>query len=89
MAVKLDTTINPDDPAIYQAIGSVHDPRTDEGMEEDPVEDRPNQVRIRAMQFAQKWARQGYWGSVYNQRTGECVIDYAPKGLDRSASTDS
>lgn len=76
--------INPD---IYQAIATVHDPRTDEGMKDDPVEDRTNLDRIHAMQFAQEWAKQGYWGSVYNQRTGECVIDYAPKGVGRSAST--
>lgn len=77
--MKIDTTINSEEPRIYQATATVHDPRTDDGMEEDPVEERKNQSRLRAMQFAQKWARQGYWGSVYNQRTGECVIDYSPK----------
>lgn len=58
ITIKLDTTINPGDPSIYQAIATVHDPRTDEGMEDDPVEDRTNQSRVRAMQFAQDVPRQ-------------------------------
>jgi len=49
-------------------------------MEGEAIKERPNQSRVRAMQFAQQWAKEGYWASVYNQLTGECVIDYAPKG---------
>ena len=78
--MKLDAGIDPDDPKHYQAVATVHDPRTDEGMEGEAIKERPNQSRVRAMQFAQQWAKEGYWATVYNQLTGECVIDYAPKG---------
>ncbi len=79
MNLILNTDIDPDEPKIYQAVCTVHDPRTDDGMEENAVEDRVGISRIRALQFAQAWSRQGYWGSVYNQKTGECVIDYSPR----------
>lgn len=87
-AMKLDTTINPDDPKIYQVVATVHDPRTDEGMEEDAARDENNQSRIRALQYAEQWAKDGYWASVYNQRSGECVFDSAPKGARADASED-
>ena len=65
---------------IYQAVATTHDPRTDKGMQATPVHDRVNLSLDRALRFAVKWARNGYWTSVYNQRTGECLVDYAPKG---------
>ena len=78
--MKLDTTIVPVEEPIFQAVATVHDPRTDAGMKEDAVHDVSNQRRSRAIQLARIWAGNGYWGSVYHQRTGECVIDYTPKG---------
>jgi hypothetical protein len=65
---------------IYQALATIHDPRTDEGMQAAPVYDRVNLSREKAIQFALHWARNGYWTSVYNQRTAECIVDYSPKG---------
>lgn len=84
--MKLDTGIVPIvplDEQTYHAVATSRDPRTDEGMEGTPACDVVNQSRIRAIQLARKWAGEGYWGSVYNQKTGECVIDYAPKGDGR------
>ena len=84
--MKLDTgivPIGPLDEQTYHAVATTRDPRTDEGMEGTPACDVVNQSRIRAIQLARKWAGEGYWGSVYNQKTGECVIDYAPKGDGR------
>ncbi|MDP1573145.1 MAG: hypothetical protein Q8M09_14870 [Pseudomonadota bacterium] len=75
--MKLETIVPAED-HIYQAVATVHDPRTDAGMKEAPVHDVTNQSRSRAIQLAQEWASNGYWGSVYNQRTGECVIDSGP-----------
>lgn len=77
--MKLDTSTAQVNERIYQVIATVHDPRTDEGMEEAAVHERVNQTRVRALQFADEWTKAGYWASVYNQRTGECVIDYSPK----------
>lgn len=77
--MKSDATVPVED-QIYQAVATVRDPRTDAGMKEEPTHNVGNQSRTHAVQLAQKWARDGYWGSVYNQRTGECFIDYAPKG---------
>jgi hypothetical protein len=68
---------------IYQALATIHDPRTDKGMQAAPVHDRVNLSREKAVQFAQQWASEGYWTSVYNQRTAECIVDYSPKGDDR------
>lgn len=68
---------------IYQSLATIHDPRTDKGMQVAPVHDRVNLAREKAIQFAQKWASEGYWTSVYNQRTGECIVDYFPKGEGR------
>ena len=68
---------------IYQALGTIHDLRTDKGMQATPVLDRVNLSREKAIQFALQWARDGYWTSVYNQRTAECIVDYSPKGEDR------
>ena len=68
------------DERIYQMVATVHDPRTDAGMQETPVYVIEKQVRIQADRLAQKWANDGYWTSVYNQKTAECVIDYPPKG---------
>jgi hypothetical protein len=52
-------------------------------MQAAPVHDRVNLSREKAVQFALQWARNGYWTSVYNQRTAECIVDYSPKGEDR------
>ena len=43
---------------------------------------------VRAIQLAQQWAKEGYWGSVYNQVIGECIDEYPPKGhhKDKAAS---
>ena len=68
---------------IYQALATIHDLRTDKGMQAAPVHDRVNLSRDKAIQFALQWARDGYWTSVYNQRTAECIVDYSPKGEDR------
>lgn len=68
------------DKQIYHAVATVHDPVTDDGMKETPPHEAENQVRERAIQLAQKWAKEGYWGSVYNQVTGECVDEFKPKG---------
>jgi len=68
---------------FYQAVATIHDPRTDKGMQSKPVYDQVNLNRIRAIQFALQWANEGYWTSVYNQKTAECVIDYPPKGETR------
>jgi hypothetical protein len=64
----------------YQAVATVHDPLTDKGMQEDPVHDRVNLDRIGALKLAKQWSAQGYWVSIYNQLTAECVEDYAPEG---------
>lgn len=63
---------------IYQAIASVHDPRSDRCDQDNPVFDLVNMERERAIRFAMRWARAGYFGSVYHQRTGECVAEYSP-----------
>ena len=68
---------------IYQALATIHDPRTDKGMQAAPVYERVNLFRDMAIQFALQWAREGYWTSVYNQRTAECIVDYSPKGESR------
>ena len=68
---------------IYQALATIHDPRTDKGMQAAPVHDRVNLSLDRAIRFALKWARNGYWTSVYNQRTAECLVDHSPKGEGR------
>lgn len=68
---------------IYQAQATIHDPRTDKGMQASPVHDSVNLDRDKAIQFALQWAREGYWTSVYNQRTAECIVDYSPKGESR------
>jgi hypothetical protein len=78
--MKLDSTTVPVEEPIFQAVATVHDPRTNVGMMEEAVHDVSNQSRTCAIQLARKWAGSGYWGSVYYQRTGECVIDYTPKG---------
>lgn len=85
-AMRLDATINPDDSRIYQVVATVHDPRTDEGEEDEAVKEHENQSRVRAIQYAEEWAKEGYWTSVYNQRTGECVFDREPKGARAEAS---
>jgi hypothetical protein len=63
----------------YQAVATVHDPLTDKGMKEEPVHDRVNLDRIKALKLAKLWSEQGYWCSIYNQLTAECVECYAPK----------
>lgn len=68
---------------IYQAVATTHDPRTDKGMQAISVYDRVNLSRDKALRFALQWAREGYWTSVYNQRTAECIVDYSPKGESR------
>jgi hypothetical protein len=68
---------------IYQAVATTHDPRTDKGMQAISVHDRVNLSRDKALRFALQWAREGYWTSVYNQRTAECIVDYSPKGESR------
>lgn len=79
--MELDTTIDPAAKWQYEVVATRHDPRTDEGMApETVVKERSNQSRVRAIQFAQEWAKEGYWASVYSQATGECIIDYAPEG---------
>jgi hypothetical protein len=78
--MNLDATTTLVDEPIYQAVATIHDPRTDVGMKEEPVHDVPNQSRSRAIQLSRIWAGNGYWVSVYQQRTGECVIDYTPNG---------
>ncbi len=65
---------------IYQALATIHDPRTDKGMQAAPVHDRVNLTREKAIRLALHWARDGYWTSVYNQRTAECIVDYSPRG---------
>jgi len=79
--MPLDTSSVPVDKHIYHAVATVHDPRTDEGMKETPFYEAENQGRVRAIQLAQQWAKKGYWGSVYNQVTGECVNEYKPKNF--------
>jgi len=81
--MKLDTTTVLVEEPIFQAVAMVHDPRTDAGMKEEPAHEVSNQCRTRAIQLARNWAGNGCWGSVYHQRTGECVIDYTPKGCVR------
>jgi len=85
---QLGTTLVPVDQQIYHAVATVHDPRTDDGMQEEPPHEAENQGRVRAIQLAQQWAKEGYWGSVYNQVTGECIDEYPPKGhhKDKAAS---
>lgn len=61
---------------VYQAVATIRDPRTVN--DPNPHEERGNLSRGRAIQAAKKWAAAGYWGSVYNQRTGECVEEYLP-----------
>ena len=68
---------------IYQVIATVHDPRTDAGMKELPIHVIEKQVRIQADRIAKIWASEGYWVSVYNQKSADCVIDYSPKGVAR------
>lgn len=68
---------------IYQALATIHDARTDKGMQAAPVHDRVNLSLDRAIRVALKWACNGYWASVYNQRTAECLVDYSPKGEGR------
>jgi len=65
---------------IYQVVATVHDPRTAEGMQEQPAYDVEKQDRTRATGIAQKWAEDGYWASIYDQKTAECIVDFAPKG---------
>ena len=67
----------------YQAVATVHDPLTDEGMQEDPVHDRVNLDRIKALKLVKEWSSQVYWGTIYNQLTAECVEIYPPKGESR------
>lgn len=76
--MKLDVSIDPNEPKRYHVVATVHDPRTGDD-EDGEVKERTNQSRLRAIQFAQQWAKEGYWASVYNQLTGECVVDYSPK----------
>jgi hypothetical protein len=76
--MKLDTSIDPDDLKHYHVVATTRNPRIDDDQE--AVKERVNQTRLRAIQFAQQWASDGYWASVYNQLNGECVIDYAPNG---------
>jgi len=79
--MSLDTTVDTVDQQIYHAVATVHDPRTDEGMKENPPHEAENQGHLRALQLAKEWASNGYWGSVYNQITGECVVEYEPGGM--------
>ncbi len=76
--MSLGTTVDTVDQQIYHAVATVHDPRTDEGMKEVPPHEAENQGRVCAIQLAQQWAKEGYWGSVYNQVTGECTDEYIP-----------
>lgn len=68
---------------IYQAVATVHDPLTDKGMKEEPVHVRINLDRIKALKLAKLCSEQGYWSSIYNQLTAECVDAYPPKGEAR------
>ena len=61
---------------ICQAVATTYDPRTANGQE--AHEEQGNLSRGRANELAQQWEVIGYWGSVYNQFTGECVDEYSP-----------
>jgi len=66
----------------FRSVATVHDPRTDAGMNNASVHSHEDQTRGQAVLAARTWARQGYWRSVYCQRTGECVEDFAPTSDD-------
>jgi hypothetical protein len=66
----------------YRTVATVHDPRTDADRNKESVYLHEDQTRRQAALSARTWARQGYWGSVYCQRTGECVEDFAPTSDD-------
>ncbi|MDP2794052.1 MAG: hypothetical protein Q8O25_08260 [Sulfurisoma sp.] len=58
---------------------TVSDPRTDDGMESPPIDDCGNQTKAEATRLGKEWAARGYWASVYDQASGECVDEFAPE----------
>jgi len=78
--MKPFTTIDPVDQRHYEVVATVHDPLTGEGVDSDAVKVSVNNSRVRAIQCAQQWAKNGYWACVYNQLTGECIAEYEPEG---------
>ncbi len=62
----------------FSIVGTVHDPRTNEGMN-NPAMTLGAGTLSTATQQAEGWAGDGYWASVYDE-TGEAVREFKPKG---------
>lgn len=68
---------------MYSAVATQGDPRLDG--EPDAIHEVVNQSRPRAIKIARQYGECGYWGSVYNQLTGECVWEAVPHAHRRAA----
>ncbi len=64
----------------FLAVATVHDPRTNAGMNDSAAMQVSSYSRAAAIHQAECWSRNGYWSAVYDKATGEAVCDYSPKG---------
>lgn len=65
--------------SAYRAVATAHDPRTNEGMSQKPVIAWGTSSLSKATREAEGWARNGYWGSVYDTASGEALCECSPK----------
>ena len=79
--MKLDTTVDPDNSAIYEVAAFSEDLRQFDVEELESVRRYENQTRVRALQFAAEWEKEGLSVVVTNQRTGGIVKTIAGKGI--------
>lgn len=63
-----------------RAVATTADPLTDAGDRETPVHNLRGCALRAALARAREWSDAGYWASVYNQSSGECVVSHAPQG---------
>ncbi len=66
--------------SAFRAVATVHDPRTNAGMTNNPAMEWGTSSRHEATRQAENWARNGYWTAVYDKASGEALCDFSPQG---------
>ena len=69
----IDTTVDPNEPSIYEVAAFCEDLRQFDVEDLEAVRQYQNQTRLRALQFASAWSEEGLSVVITNQRTGGVV----------------
>lgn len=63
---------------LFSVVATVHDPLTDGDLR--VASDTSYDTRSKAVCSARIFSSQGYWVSIYDSETGECLDDFSPEG---------